>query len=106
MGGAISAVTRVFDALCASPFATRIGDTHHVATCTRTAVDRYRLDDLARAWRTDAHVKDRARRPPETARSDAPASSDRLAPALRAIQPGGRQHPLPDAEKFGGEVSS
>src|SRR5262245_45687639 len=49
MGGAISAVTRVFDALCASPFATRIGDTHHVATCTRTAVDRYRLDDLARA---------------------------------------------------------
>src|SRR5262249_18462918 len=49
MGGAISAVTRVFDALCASPFATRIGDTHHVATCTRTAVDRYRPDDLARA---------------------------------------------------------
>jgi hypothetical protein len=49
MGGAISAVTRVFDALCASPFATRMGDTHHVATCTRTAVDRYRPDDLARA---------------------------------------------------------
>src|SRR5262245_27967693 len=49
MGGAIGAVTRVFDALCASPFATRMGDTHHVATCTRTAVDRYRPDDLARA---------------------------------------------------------
>src|SRR5215831_20099972 len=49
MGGAISAVTRVFDAPCASPFATRMGDAHHVATCTRTAVDRYRPDDLARA---------------------------------------------------------
>src|SRR5262249_36604400 len=48
MGGAIGAVTRVFDALCASPLATRMGDTHHIATCTRTAVE-YRPDDLARA---------------------------------------------------------
>src|SRR5262249_34740354 len=67
MDGAIRAVTRVFDALCASPFATRIGDTHQVATCTRTAVDRYRPDDLSRApgeqtrtWR-DRH--DHAHRP-------------------------------------------
>src|SRR5262249_33988654 len=40
-------LSRVFDALCVSPFATRMDDTHHVATCTRTAVDRYRPDDLA-----------------------------------------------------------
>src|SRR5262245_37981980 len=56
MGGAISAVTRVFDALCASPFATRMGDTHHVATCTRTAVNRYRPDDLARAPGEQTHT--------------------------------------------------
>ena len=103
MGGAISAVTRVFDALCASPFATRMGDTHHVATCTRTAVDRYRPDDFARA--PDAHVKDRARRPPETVRSDAPASSDRLAPARCARAPAAQQRPRLDAEIVGGEVS-
>src|SRR6516162_4594296 len=105
MGGAISAVTRVFDALCASPFATRMGDTHHVATCTRTAVDRYRPDDLVRTWRTDAHVKDRARRPPETARSDAPAASDRPGPKRSVIEPAARQRRRPDAETFYGDVS-
>src|SRR6516164_1449999 len=102
MGGAISAVTRVFDALCASPFATRMGDTHHVATCTRTAVDRYRPDDFARA--PDAHVKDRARRPPETARSDAPAGSDRPGPKRSVIEPAARQRSLQDGENFDGEV--
>src|SRR5262249_51553644 len=64
MGGAISAVTRVFDALSASPFATRMGDTHHVATCTRTAVDRYRPDDLARAPGEQTRARKRPSTPP------------------------------------------
>src|SRR6516162_7343853 len=99
MGGAISAVTRVFDALCASPFATRMGDTHHVATCTRTAVDRYRPDDLARApGEQTCTLKIEHAPPPETARSDAPASSDRLAPKRSVRPPAARQRLRPAAE--------
>src|SRR5215831_19305966 len=103
MGGAVGAVTRVFDALCASPFATRMGDTHHVATCTRTAVDRYRPDDLARAPGEQTRtlkIEHAARRE----RHD--DAHRRLAPKRCAIRTAARQRPRPDAEIVcGGEVS-
>src|SRR5262249_17495332 len=107
MGGAIGAVTRVFDALCASPLATRMGDTHHVATCTRTAVDRYRPDDLARApgEQTRTLKIEHAARA-RTARRCAPAAPDRLAPKRCAIRTAARQRRRRDAEIVcGGEVS-
>src|SRR3981081_2983238 len=37
---------------------------------------------------------------------NAPAASDRFAPMRSATRPGARQHPLPDAEIAGAEVSS
>src|SRR5262245_63631870 len=39
-------------------------------------------------------------------RSDAPAAPDRSAPKRSAKSPGARQRPRPDAEVYGGEVSS
>src|SRR5262249_2374509 len=41
----------------------------------------------------------------QSLRSSAPAASDRLAPRRSATEPAPRQHRLPDAENFGGEVS-
>src|SRR5262245_57248178 len=106
MSGAISAVTRVFDALCASPFATRMGDTHHVATCTRTAFDRYRPDDLARAAGEQTRTLNiehaaRRKRHDQTHRP----ATDRLAPTRSVIGPAARQLRRPDARSFGGEAS-
>src|SRR5262245_22174139 len=91
MSGAISAVTRVFDALCASPFATRMGGTHHVATCTRTAFDRYRPDDLARAAGEQTRTLNiehaaRRKRHDQTHRP----ATDRLAPTRSVIGPAER----------------
>src|SRR5215813_11918358 len=99
MGGDISAVTRVFDALCASPLATRMGDTHHVATCTRTAVDRYRPDDLARA----PGEQTRTLKIEHAARRDRHDDAHRprrigLAPKRSARPPPARQRPRPNAE--------
>src|SRR6478736_8053664 len=47
----------------------------------------------------------RFRRLAEMAQSNAPAASDRLAPARDAGQATSRQRPLPDARMCGGEVS-
>src|SRR6266849_8143785 len=47
----------------------------------------------------------RPSRPAGTGRSVAPAASDRFAPTPYARPPGARQHPRPDAEIVGGEVS-
>src|SRR5580704_19667668 len=41
----------------------------------------------------------------QTQRSSAPAATDRFAPKRSAKRPGARQRPLPDGEKFYGEVS-
>src|SRR5215471_14251925 len=107
MGGAISAVTRVFDALCASPFATRMGD-----PITSPLAPEQRLIDIAqmisRAHLANrrAHVKDRARRRPRMARSDAPAASDRLAREQSVRRPAARPRRRPDARiVYGWEVS-
>src|SRR5262245_45364885 len=47
----------------------------------------------------------RPRRPVEIQQSNAPAATDRFAPARYATWPGARQRPRPDAENVGGEVS-
>ena len=46
----------------------------------------------------------RNNRRPQAFPKCAPAATDRLATARCATRPGARQHSLPDAEKFGGEV--